>query len=56
MGTHLIVGPIISGGELRVRHSFGGKPIVVDGEVSWLDMSQLTTDATVVVNKMETLV
>ncbi|WP_299777549.1 amidohydrolase family protein [uncultured Roseobacter sp.] len=36
------VGPIISGGELRLRHSFvAGREIVRDGAVPWLDMDEL---------------
>jgi cytosine/adenosine deaminase-related metal-dependent hydrolase len=56
-GQHdLTISPIISGGELHVRHSFvGGKPVVVDGAVPWLDMAQLGADATNVVNTMKTL-
>lgn len=36
------VGPVVSGGELRVRHSFvGGRTIVRDGKVQGVDMEAL---------------
>ncbi|MEM0912637.1 MAG: amidohydrolase family protein [Pseudomonadota bacterium] len=40
------VGPIISGGELRLRYSFvGGQVIVRDGKIPWLDMNDLEEKA-----------
>ncbi|MGB3612380.1 MAG: amidohydrolase family protein, partial [Elainellaceae cyanobacterium] len=48
------IGPIISGGELRLRHSFvGGREIVRDGKVPWLDMDELNEKAA---QTVETLV
>lgn len=47
------IGPIISGGELHVRQSFvGGKPLVVNGQVPWLDLDQLRRDAAATVTAM----
>lgn len=41
-----VIGPVISGGEARVRHSFvAGRPIVTDGALPWLDMNALAADA-----------
>lgn len=41
-----VIGPIISGGEARVRHSFvAGRPLVVDHRIPWLDLGQLAEDA-----------
>ena len=37
-GLHAIA-PIISGGDMKVRHSFvAGKPLVENGSVPWLDL------------------
>ena len=46
MGLHdPALAPIITGAA-TVRHSFvGGRPLVVDGKVSWLDMAELQDDA-----------
>jgi cytosine/adenosine deaminase-related metal-dependent hydrolase len=47
------IGPIISGGELTVRYSFvGGREIVVDGKLPWLDLQALRADAENVVANM----
>lgn len=47
MGQHdAAIGPIISGGDLHVRHSFvAGREIVRDGAIPWLDMAALSDDA-----------
>ncbi len=48
------VGPIISGGEIRVRHSFvGGRDLVVDGCLPWLDMPKLRADAARTVARLQ---
>lgn len=48
-----LVGPIISGGQAAIRHSFvGGREIVRDGRLPWLDMEQLAEDAERVVRRL----
>jgi len=48
------IAPIISGGEFHVRHSFvGGRPVVVDGCVPWLDVEKLGADAARTVEAMK---
>lgn len=48
-----LISPIISAGDLSVRHSFvGGKPLVVNGEIPWLDLEQLRQDALRVVKRL----
>ncbi|MFE6254804.1 amidohydrolase family protein [Agromyces sp. NPDC057865] len=48
------IAPVISGGELRVRHSFvGGSPLVVDGRVPWLDLEKLGADSARIVERMK---
>ncbi len=40
------IAPIVSGGDMKVRHSFvGGEPLVVDGGIPWLDLDQLGAEA-----------
>jgi cytosine/adenosine deaminase-related metal-dependent hydrolase len=40
------IAPIVSGGAFDVRHSFvGGRPLVVDGCVPWLDVEKLGADS-----------
>ncbi len=40
------IAPIISGGDMKVRHSFvGGRPLVENGRVPWLDLDQLGAEA-----------
>ena len=40
------IAPIISGGDLKVRHSFvAGRPLVENGRVPWLDLDQLGAEA-----------
>lgn len=47
------IGPMISGGSFSVRRSFvAGEPIVVDGQIPWLDMEKLRADAATVVDRM----
>lgn len=48
-----LISPIISAGDLSVRHSFvGGEPLVVNGEIPWLDLEKLRADALRVVKKL----
>ncbi|WP_159591099.1 amidohydrolase family protein [Chelativorans xinjiangense] len=48
-----VVGPIVSGGEARVRHSFvGGRALVENYRIPWLDLAQLDADAARVVGKI----
>ncbi len=48
-----VLGPIISGGDARVRHSFvAGNPVVENGVLPWLDMDQLAADAVRVVDRI----
>lgn len=50
------VSPIVSGGEFDVRRSFvGGREIVVDGHVPWLDIEKLGADAARTVDRMRSL-
>jgi cytosine/adenosine deaminase-related metal-dependent hydrolase len=47
------IGPVISGGEVSVKHSFvGGREIVADGKLPWLDLKKLRVDAARVVAKL----
>ena len=47
------LGPIISGGEIKVRRSFvGGRDLVIDGKVPWLDLAELRCDSTAAVNRL----
>ena len=40
------IAPIISGGDMKVRHSFvAGKPLVENGQVPWLDLDALGAQA-----------
>ena len=51
-----LVGPIISAGDARVRHSFvKGREIVRDGKLPWLDMEQLAADAARVTQRIARL-
>jgi cytosine/adenosine deaminase-related metal-dependent hydrolase len=54
LGQHdPVVGPIISGGQASIRHSFvGGREIVRDGGLPWLDMEELADDAERVVRRL----
>jgi cytosine/adenosine deaminase-related metal-dependent hydrolase len=48
------IAPIISGGAFDVRHSFvGGRPLVVDGRVPWLDVEKLGADSARTVEAMK---
>ncbi len=48
-----VIGPIISGGEARVRHSFvAGRTLVENYELPWLDLDQLAADAVCVVDRI----
>lgn len=48
------IGPVISGGEVSVKHSFvGGREIVADGKLPWLDLKKLRADAAGVVAKLQ---
>lgn len=48
------LGPIISGGEFSVRSSFvGGREIVVNGRLPWLDLEALRADAARVVKRLQ---
>lgn len=48
-----VLGPIISGGDARVRHSFvAGNPVVENHVLPWLDMDQLAADAARVVDRI----
>lgn len=53
-GQHdVAVGPIISGGEIHVRRSYvGGRELVVDGKLPWLDMASLGAAATNTVRRL----
>jgi cytosine/adenosine deaminase-related metal-dependent hydrolase len=47
------IAPLISGG-VSVKHSFvGGRPLVVDGRVPWLDLEQLGADSARIVARMK---
>lgn len=40
------IAPVISGGDMRVRHSFvAGKPLVENGRIPWLDLDALGAEA-----------
>lgn len=54
LGQHdRAIGPIISGGDARVRHSFvAGRPVVDNYALPWLDMEQLVADAARVVERL----
>lgn len=47
LGQHdRLVGPVISGGEARIRHSFvGGEPLVADYRLPFVDMAELADAA-----------
>ena len=48
-----VIGPIVSGGDARVRHSFvAGKPVVENYALPWLDLEQLGADAQRVVERV----
>lgn len=51
LGLHdRVLGPVISGGEARIRHSFvGGHPLVVDYRLPFLDLATLAVEADAVV-------
>ncbi len=53
-GQHdVAVGPIISGGEVRIRRSYvAGRELVVDGRVPWLDLAALGASATSTVRRL----
>ncbi len=49
-----VIGPFISGGEFSVRYSFvGGREIVVDGKLPWLDLAALRAQSSEVVTKLK---
>lgn len=54
LGQHdRAIGPVISGGDARVRHSFvAGRPVVENYALPWLDMKQLEADALRVVERL----
>lgn len=58
LGQHdRLVGPIISGGEARIRHSFvGGEPLVVDYRLPFLDGEALAASADTIVAELKTAV
>ncbi|MCT8997524.1 amidohydrolase family protein [Chelativorans intermedius] len=48
-----VLGPVISGGQPRVRASFvAGRPVVENGRLPWLDMERLAADATRIVARI----
>lgn len=48
------ISPIVSGGAFDVRRSFvGGREVVVDGRVPWLDIEKLGADAARTVDRMK---
>ncbi|WP_428649595.1 amidohydrolase family protein [Roseibium sp.] len=48
------ISPVISAGDLCVRHSFvRGRPVVQDGTLPWLDLERLRHEALRVVNKLK---
>lgn len=48
-----VIGPVISGGGARLRHSFvAGLPVVENYALPWLDMEQLADDARRVVERI----
>jgi cytosine/adenosine deaminase-related metal-dependent hydrolase len=48
-----VIGPIVSGGDARVRHSFvAGRPVVENYVLPWLDIEQLGADAQRVVERV----
>ena len=51
LGQHdRLVGPVISGGEARIRHSFvGGEPLVVDYRLPFVDLAALADAAGAIV-------
>ena len=53
-GAHdVLVAPLVSGGGLRVRRSWvGGREVVRDGALPWLDMEKLRADAARVVAQL----
>ncbi|PHP65359.1 amidohydrolase [Zhengella mangrovi] len=49
------IAPVISGGDMRVRHSFvGGRPLVENGRVPWLDLDALGAEALAAVRAIAT--
>lgn len=56
LGQHdRLIGPIVAGGQVQVRHSFvKGKPLVVDGVLPFLDMDQLSHDCFKAVETIKT--
>ncbi len=54
-GQHdLTIAPIISGGQFHVKHSFvGGKDLVVNGKIPWLDIEKLQAQSTRLVSKLK---
>lgn len=48
-----LVSPIVSAGDLSVRHSFvAGRPLVENGQIPWLDLERLRMEALRVVAKL----
>jgi len=48
-----VIGPIISGGEARVRHSFvAGRALVENHSIPWLDLDQLRADSIRIVDRI----
>lgn len=54
LGQHdRVIGPVISGGDARVRYSFvAGRPVVENYTLPWLDLDQLAADAQRVVERI----
>lgn len=54
-GQHdALIGPVVSAGDLSVRHSFvRGKPVVENGAIPWLDLEKLRHDARRVVDRIK---
>lgn len=54
-GQHdAVIGPIVSAGDLSVRHSFvQGRPLVENGRIPWLDLPRLRARAQAVVNRLK---
>lgn len=49
-----LISPVISSGDLMVRHSFvAGRPLVENGTIPWLDLEKLRADSERVVQRMQ---
>ncbi|WP_417204898.1 amidohydrolase family protein [Antarctobacter sp.] len=56
-GQHdAVISPVISAGDLSVRHSFvQGRPLVENGKIPWLDLTELRHEARRVVEKLKSI-